>query len=93
MTSNSITGFEAQDHSYLQIQGRVGGMFPGDWKVVSADGDSHYEEHARGVLGGYRSGKFRSPLFYDSKGTLEFRLVRVTVRQTVTVHVLDEVTK
>lgn len=84
----SITGLDPQDHSYLHIQGRTMGMFPGDWKTVWVSPNSNEEKYATTTLEGYRSNKWRSPLFYDTKSALEFRLVRVTVRQTVTEEVL-----
>lgn len=87
----SVTGLEPQDHSYLQIQGRIAGMFPGDWKVVWVGAYTQDEEYAKFVLGEYRESRRASPIFYGSKGPVEYRLVRITVRQTVTEEVLEEV--
>ena len=89
---SNYTGFEPQDHSTLQIQGRVAGMFPGEWKVVWATTAelSASRPFANAVLREYRDGKRHSPVFYNTASPLEFRLVRITVRQTVTVDVLSE---
>ena len=86
---SNYTGLEPQDHSYLQIQGRATGMFPGDWKAMWNSGDSADVTGAMARLGEYRDGKRRSPIHYRDD-CVEYRLVRITVHQTVTEEALDD---
>lgn len=80
----SITGLEPQDHSYLHIQGRVAGMFPCDWKTVWVSSDSADMDGAMARLGEYHTGYRKAVLFHYTSAPIDYRLIRVTVRQTVT---------
>ena len=87
---NNYSGFEPQDHTHLQIQGRIAGLIPSDWVAVWNAADSADVVSASAKLNEYRQGRRRLPLCLEGGRPLEYRLVRITVRQTVTTEVVDE---
>lgn len=87
---SSQTGFEAWDRSYLLIQVRLTGLFPGDWRLIQNLGSGANTEAALVRLEEYRDHKRHTSWFRDDSLPVEYRLVRVTVRQTVTEEILDE---